>query len=187
MVDVQPLPPFAGALEPGRFGADGEPGVTLSEAAAMSLVHVADAAGAPLGLTLPTNAGEVATAGELRALWLGPDQWLIKAPAAPFGEWSVRIAEAAPAAAVNDVSHGRATVRIEGASARDLLAAGCPLDFHAAAFPPGRAFASLLGHLSVVIECVGADAFEVTVTRSYGRDLAQWLRHAAAEFGYRID
>lgn len=189
MADTEPRAALAGLLRPGIYGADGTPGVALSEAPAASLIHVAgDAVGASavLGTDLPTAAGAVAGSGDVRILWLGPDTWLVKAPAADFGHWAARISASAPAAAINDVTHGRTTVLLEGANARDVLAAGCPLDFDESAFAPGRCAASLLGHLNVLIECTGADTFEVTVTRSYGADLFSWLRDAAAEFGYRI-
>ncbi len=184
---------LAGHMTPGDYGAQGARAVTLSEVSAMSLVHIAgdgNGAAAVLGVELPGNAGGVAVSGGVRALWLGPDTWLVKAPVAEFGEWAGRIATALPNAAVNDVTHGRVTIRLEGPSARDVLAAGCPLDLHERAFAPGHAAASLLGHFNVLIECLGPepspDTFEVTVTRSYGRDLLSWLERAAAEFGYRI-
>lgn len=188
------------AFQPGDFGAPsdtGEPGVTLAEGPGETLVHIAgDAADAAFmaaveaatGVALPADSGAVnaGSDGDKRLLWLGPDQWLLKTEASPFGDWERRLAAAAPMAAFNEVTHGRTTINVSGVHARDTLAAGCPLDFHRSAFRPASCAQSLLGHLNVLIECRSDDSFDVSVTRSYGVDLAAWLTRAAAEFGYRI-
>ena len=193
MVEAQARSAIAEQLTPGRFGAEADAGVTVSEVRDRTLIHIAGdpaisgAVQAASGLVLPLDAGSVAIGGESRLCWLGPDQWLLKTAPAPFGEWERKLAAAAPDGAFNDVTHGRTTLRLQGPKARDVLAKGCPLDLDAVVFTPGRCAQSLLGHLSVLLDCLGPDEIHVSVTRSYGADLLHWVREAAAEYGYRIE
>ncbi len=192
MVDATPRSAIADQFIPGRYGVAGNPGVTISEVRDRTLVHlaadpaIADSVKSTTGLDLPTHAGGVGVGDGQRLCWLGPDQWLLKTAPAPFGEWEQRLAEEAPAGAYNDVTHGRTTLRLSGVNVRDILAKGCPLDLHPAAFSSGQCAQSLLGHLNVLLDCIAEDVFEVTVTRSYGADLFEWLREAAAEYGFEI-
>jgi sarcosine oxidase subunit gamma len=193
MVEAQARSAIAEQLTPGRFGAEADAGVSVSEVRDRTLIHIAGdpaisgAVQATSGLMLPLDSGSVAIGGESRLCWLGPDQWLLKTAPAPFGEWERKLAAAAPDGAFNDVTHGRTTLRLQGPKARDVLAKGCPLDLDAGVFTPGRCAQSLLGHLSVLLDCVGPDEIHVSVTRSYGADLLHWVREAAAEYGYRIE
>ena len=79
---------------PARAAAAGtaRAGVTLSERAHRLQVNLRGPAGDPgftsavrqaTGLALPTVANTVATAGDLAALWLAPDEWLITGPGDP--------------------------------------------------------------------------------------------------------
>jgi len=175
MVDATTTSALAGHLKAGVFGAaetEDDAGVTIAEVRDQTLIHVAG----------PSDG--VAAAGEARVLRLGPDQWLIKAARDMAGDLASSLAATHPEAAVNDVTFGRTTLRLAGPHARDVLAAGCPLDLHESAFAPGQS-ASLLGHLQVVIECLETESFDITVTRSYGLDLLEWLRRAAAEYGFK--
>ena len=195
MVEAQARSAITEQLTPGRFGAefDGDVGVTISEVRDRTLVHIAggpalsDATQAAAGLALPLDSGSVAIEGETRLCWLGPDQWLLKTAPAPFGEWERKLAAAAPDGAFNEVTHGRTTLRLRGPKARDVLAKGCPLDLDPGVFTPGHCAQSLLGHLSVLLDCVAADEIHVSVTRSYGVDLLDWMREAAAEYGFLIE
>ncbi|HET7756041.1 MAG TPA: sarcosine oxidase subunit gamma family protein, partial [Steroidobacteraceae bacterium] len=112
---VRPLPPAA------RSSLRGGP-------------EVRDAAGAALGVALPVTACRAATAGARAALWLGPDEWLLLAPDGE--EWAaLREALAGLPHALVDVSHRQVALEVSGADAPLLLAAGCPLDLEARAFP----------------------------------------------------
>jgi sarcosine oxidase, subunit gamma len=200
MVDAQPQSALTDALISGQYGADGAPGdssgITLSEVRGQTLVHIAgdsadsgfaDGIMSATGLRLPTQSGQITIGDDKRICWLGPDQWLLKTSAAPYGEWQQRLAEAAPSGAFNDVSFARTTLRLTGPNVRDVLAKGCPLDLHPAVFTPDRCAQTLLGHLNPLIECLAADVFEVSVTRSYGVDLFEWVCTSAAEYGYQVD
>ena len=189
MVDAAPRSALADHLTPGRFGAEGHTGIAISEVRDRTLVNLAgdgDILATATGMSVPRSAGETQSAGDDRLLWLAPDQWLLIGPATPFGERERQLAAAAPDAAVNEVTFGRTTLRLAGPHARDVLAKGCPLDLDSDVFGAGQCAQSLLGHLSVLIECREPDVLEVTVTRSYGADLLHWLTTAAAEYGYEV-
>ncbi|MBD9724053.1 sarcosine oxidase subunit gamma family protein [Streptomyces caniscabiei] len=146
----------------------------------------ADAVGLALGLQLPLEADTVARAGELTALWLGPDEWLLVGPPGGERELESRIREAAGEEhiSVTDVSAQRTTVLVAGAAALDLLAHGCALDLHPRAFGPGRCAQTTLARAQVVLvarEEPGA-GFWVLVRSSFAGYLADWLLDAAMEY-----
>ncbi|MDT9698454.1 sarcosine oxidase subunit gamma family protein [Streptomyces sp. P17] len=146
----------------------------------------AEAVGLALDLQLPLQPNSAVRAGELTALWLGPDEWLLVGP--PGGERALerRIREAAgdEPVSVTDVSAQRTTLLVTGPRARDLLAHGCPLDLHPRAFGPGRCAQTTLGRTQVVL--VARDepraGFWVLVRSSFAGYLADWLLDAATEY-----
>ncbi|MDW8809626.1 sarcosine oxidase subunit gamma family protein [Streptomyces scabiei] len=146
----------------------------------------ADAVGLALGLPLPLEPDTVVRAGELTALWLGPDEWLLVGPPGGGRELESRIREAAGEEhiSVTDVSAQRTTVLVAGAGARDLLAHGCSLDLHPRAFGPGRCAQTTLGRTQVVLVAreEPSAGFWVLVRSSFAGYLADWLLDAATEY-----
>lgn len=146
----------------------------------------ADAVGLALGLQLPLEPNTVVRAGELTALWLGPDEWLLVGPADTERDLESRIREAAgdEPVAVTDVSAQRTTLLVAGSHARDLLAHGCSLDLHPRTFGPGRCAQTTLGRTQVVL--VSRDepgsGFWVLVRSSFALYLTDWLLDAATEY-----
>ncbi|MFD5815989.1 sarcosine oxidase subunit gamma [Streptomyces sp. NPDC127038] len=145
-----------------------------------------DAVGLALGLRLPLEPDTVVRAGELTALWLGPDEWLVAAAAGSQRDLERRIREAVgdEPVSVTDVSAQRTTLLVTGPRARDLLAHGCSLDLHPRAFGPGRCAQTTLGRTQVVL--IARDepraGFWVLVRSSYAGHLAHWLLDAATEY-----
>ena len=145
-----------------------------------------NAAEAALGLVLPTEPNTVAVNGEMLALWLGPDEWLVVTP--PSAQ--TRLSESLEAAldgkhaAVTDVTGGQTVITLSGPRARDVLAKGCPLDLHPAVFKPGHCAQTLVAKANVTIRCVdGSPAFELIVRRSFAEYMALWLHDAAQDYG----
>ena len=182
---------LTGIFETGRFGAGESPGVVLSERR-LALIDLAagpetdaalDAAKKHFGLNLPTQSGGVAVANGVRALWTGPNHWLIKAPLETglAQRWS----DALPDVAINDVTHGRIVLQLHGPSAREILASGCPLDLRSHAFPTGACASSLLENIHIVIDCLKDDEFEIVAGRAYARSLWDWITTAASAYGYQ--
>ena len=69
--------------------------------------------------------------------------------------------------AVVVVSDRMTGIGVAGRRARDVLAAGCPLDLHPAVFAPGTATRTLLGKAAVVLR--RPDAADGTSSGSTGR------------------
>jgi sarcosine oxidase, subunit gamma len=152
------------------------------------------AVGRTLDVLLPGEPNTTAARGDLTALWLGPDAWLLTCPpdevAAHIG--SLREAVSDVHAAITDVSDGRVALRLGGPNARDLLAKGCPLDLHPRAFASGRCAQSLLAKASVLIHLLDDDArrgptFDVYVARSFAHYLFAWLEDAGREYGVQVE
>jgi sarcosine oxidase subunit gamma len=89
----------------------------------------------------------------------------------------------AASGALFDVSASRVAYAVSGARALDVLAAGCPLDLHADAFPPGRCAQSLFGRTSALY-CRARVGVVLMVPRSFARDVWHGLSEAAREYGY---
>jgi sarcosine oxidase subunit gamma len=146
----------------------------------------ADAVGLALGLPLPLEPNTLAGNGELTALWLGPDEWLVVGPPDTGQELEGRIRSAAVdgPVSVTDVSAQRTTLLVAGPRARDVLAHGCPLDLHPRAFGAGRCAQTTLARARIVLaageEPVGG--YRVLVAASFAGYLADWLLDAATEY-----
>lgn len=162
--------------EPGSFGA-ANPGLTIRERRGLSIQSVAALTDYPGGPLSPM-VGEVTIIGDARIHAIAPDRWLVIGPSPET---------LASGLAVNDVGFGRTVLRIEGPAARDVLAKGCPLDLHPAAFGPDRSAQTLLGPFTVLIDCIAPDAFDIFVNRSFGEDFWGWLSRASAEYGYTVE
>lgn len=117
------------------------------------------ALGAAFGIALPTAPCRSAAAGGRTALWLGPDEWLLLSPD------RLDLADV-PGGAVVDVSHRQVGLLLDGPAAADVLAAGCPLDLHPAAFPPGTCTRTVFGKAEIVL-WRKEDGFHLEVWRSF--------------------
>ncbi|MFF4573957.1 sarcosine oxidase subunit gamma [Streptomyces sp. NPDC001410] len=146
----------------------------------------ADAVGLALGLQLPLEPNTVVHTGDVTAVWLGPDEWLVVGRPGTERDLESRIRAAAgdEPVSVTDVSAQRTTLLVAGPRARDLLSHGCPLDLHPRAFGPGRCAQTTLARAQVVL--VARDetraGFWVLVRSSFAGYLADWLLDAAAEY-----
>ncbi len=122
---------------------------------------------AMLGATL--EVGTAVALGDARLVWAGFGQWfLIGAPAPDLGG----------AAAITEQGDGWAGLRLTGPATRDVLARLVPIDLDPAAFPPGRAARSLLGHVPALMVAIEGGC-ELFVPRSYAGTAAEEISHAA--------
>lgn len=144
----------------------------------------AEAAGRALGAPLPTTPNTTSAAGDVEVLWMGPDEWLVVAPAGADGLLeALEQAVGAEHATVVDVSAQRTAIDVWGADARDLLLKGCALDLHSRIFGVGRCGQTLLARTQVVlVPRSDESAYRVFVRASFAEYLAEWLLDAAAEY-----
>ena len=190
---------LAGVYEVGTFGAkppDG-PGIVLAERRPPTIIHLAgdpaggaflDAVAGHLGAPPPADPNTVAEGTDCSILWLAPARWLVVSSRRPPQglEGGLRAALGEVSAAVTDVSSGRTVIRVSGRAARELLAKGCPLDFHGRRFRPGDCAQSSLGQIATLFHAVGDDRIDIYFARGFAVSLWEWLAGAAAEFGYRV-
>ena len=136
-----------------------------------------------LGFALPVTPNTTASHNDLRALWLGPDEWLLVGPddQRDTVDQALRSGLYGAFGSIVDVSANRTVLEIGGPKARELLAHAIPIDLDARSFGPGRSSQTLLAKAQVIIERRDESAFHVFVRASYAGYVADWLLDAEAE------
>jgi sarcosine oxidase, subunit gamma len=143
--------------------------------------QVAAAASDALGVRVPLQACRAVEGGGRAALWLGPDEWLLLAPAAeaaPLGTALTAALGVLPHSLV-DVSHRQVALRPRGPLSATLLAGGCALDLHESSFPVGMCTRTMLGKAEIVLWRTGSSEFRVEVWRSFAAYLCAFLIESA--------
>lgn len=138
------------------------------------------AAGRAFGLAMPELACRAESAAGRAALWLGPDERLLLAPAGLEGRLAGELEAALgelPHSLV-DVSHRQVALLVAGPRARELLASGCPLDLDDAAFPVGTCTRTVLARADVVLWRPSAEEYHLETARSFADYVGEWLREA---------
>ena len=114
--------------------------------------------------------------------WAGPEEWNVIGQEEGTSGLRVALRQAIPEAdgAVVDVSSGFTLFSLEGRQARDLVAAGCPIDVHPRAFGPGRCAQTLFAGIGIaLLQRDETPRFELMVRRSYARWLWRWMEVSA--------
>jgi sarcosine oxidase subunit gamma len=137
-------------------------------------------AGAAFGVEIPGVAMVAAREGPRAALWLGPDEWLLLAPASEeeFLAQSLEAALAAAPHALVNVGHREVVAEISGHRVTDVLNAGCPLDLDLSAFPVGMCTRTVLAKAQIVLWRTGARVFQLHVWRSFFPYVGKFLIEA---------
>src|SRR4030095_12784305 len=181
----------------GHYGA-AESGVTFAEATIAAAWNVqgqptrasfVDALRRLFGVALPLAPNTIATSDALTAVWLAPSSWLLLAGGdSPLVQYAAkRDAVNEAGGALFDASVSRLAWRLSGSRAINVLANGCPLDFHPSAFAAGTCAQSLLGHVGALfVKHDDAPTFTVLVARSFARDAWHALLMSAARHGTEI-
>ena len=170
------------------------PGVALSERPGLAIWQVAawraadvaplrERLAARLGLDLP--AGPVAArAGGILAFHVAPRRWWLVLP-----EDARPLDPDLPAgrAALTDLSHARAVIRLGGPDSRSVLAKLCRIDVHPRALPAGRIAQTPLGQVATLVHALDDGAgFDLYLPRSLARSAVESLIDAALEFGLEV-
>ena len=144
-----------------------------------------------LGVDLPTIANTWVPADAGRAVWLGPDEWLLSSTTETPEEFEARVRAAVLplGGSATDVSAQRIGLRLTGARVRDVLAKGCSIDLHPRVFGRGSSAQTALGQAGVVLLALSGtgDDYVVLVRSSFAGYLADWLLDAALEFTHTPD
>jgi sarcosine oxidase, subunit gamma len=140
-------------------------------------------------VALPTQPNTTARSDTLTAFWLGPKSWLLAAggPSTLTTFAGKRDALNQLGGALFDVSASRVAWALAGPRAADVLAKGCPLDFHRRAFSVGACAQSVFGHFNVLVEKRDeTPTFTLMVARSFARDVDRALAVVAAQYGFDV-
>jgi sarcosine oxidase subunit gamma len=134
------------------------------------------------GLALPVVPNTVTSSGDRRALWLGPDEWLVVGPEGKQDalQDALRVGLAGAFGSIVDVSANRTVLELRGPKARDLLAHGIPIDLDPRSFGPDRCAQTLLAKAQVIIERRDESVFHLYARTSFAGYVADWLLDAAA-------
>lgn len=134
-----------------------------------------------LGFDLPKVPRSSATWGDVRALWLSTDQWLITCNGTKADELS----KALVAALVNihslvvDVSDMRAIIRLEGEGVRETVMKGTSIDLTDGDYPPGTVRRMRFAEIAALLHIVEDNVVEIYVFRSYADYAWEFLLKAA--------
>lgn len=187
-----------GLIKPGRRGqTTAVAGVKLAVRPICAIVTVIARRGAMQGLAervrsvydleLPRRP-VVSSAHATTLVWSGADQWLAISSEHDGRSFEATLAsELDGLASVTDQSDGRIVLKISGASTRQLLAKGMPIDLHPRSFAPGDTALTLFGHIGVHIwQIDDTPGYEICVTRSLAADLWHMIELAGAEYGIDV-
>ena len=177
--------------------ADGA-GVTLGESAHRAIINIRGdakdgaftaAVKSATGCDLPLAANTVEMAGDVRILWLGPDEWWVvgtDARRAGLIE-GLRSAFTGQHTNVTDVSESRTVITMTGPAARDVLARGISLDLHPRAFGPGQCAQTSLSRTNVLLhQTDSSPSYEIYVLKSFADYLWRWIGLIAEDFGMAV-
>lgn len=142
-----------------------------------------------VGLDLPEAPNTFVENDRFTAIWLGPNEWYVVAPAGEESDILEALEKALAGRhyAANDLASGLTTVNVSGASARELLQKGCTLDLHPRAFGVGRCAQTLVAKAGVLILCRGEEpSYDLIVRRSFADYLFLWIEDAAHEYGLAV-
>jgi len=148
--------------------------------------HFSGAISGVIGDGLPITPNTLTELNATTMYWLGPDEWLIVTPdeSRTRIESDLRRALAGQHFSLTDVSGGQTALHLHGSHVRDVLAKGCPIDFHPRVFGIGQCAQSHLGKAPILIGQIEEQPhFELIVRRSFAEYVWAWLAVAAEEYG----
>jgi sarcosine oxidase, subunit gamma len=139
------------------------------------------AAKSALGFDLPKAPRTSNGFGDIKALWLSPDQWLILCNGEKATELHAELVKelgSIHSLAVN-VSDMRAVIRLEGDGIRETLMKGSTLDFTDGSYTPGTVRRLRFAEIAALMHVVDDTAIDLYVFRSYADYTWEFLLKAA--------
>ena len=172
------------------------PGVEIREIAARGCLNLRgdaddpffrDAVSNATGVDLPTRPCSWHEAGETRACWLGPDEWLLIVPDGEQPRVERQLRESASGRlSIVDVSGGFIHVNLAGEDAGKVLQKSSPYDFHPRNFPPGRCVQTVFAQAGALVAAKADGSYDLVFRRSYADYLSGWIADAAVQYGLVI-
>ncbi len=136
---------------------------------------------AVLGFDLPKIPRTTTTWGDMKALWLSVDQWLILCPGDKAHELQEKLVAALTSvhSLVVNVSDMRAIIRLEGEYARTTVMKGTSIDLTHDDYPPGTIRRMKFAEVGALLHVIEQDVIEIYVFRSYADYAWEFLLKAA--------
>ncbi len=134
-----------------------------------------------LGFDLPKTPRTSNAWGDVKALWLSPDQWLVLCPR----DKTAALLESLNAALIKiyslcvDVSDMRAIIRLTGEGVHEILMKGCSLDFFSDEYAAGTVRRVRFAEIAALINIVEANTIDLYVFVSYAEYAWEFLLKAA--------
>ena len=135
------------------------------------------------GVDLPIAPRTSVSAGDVTALWLAPDQWLILCPDPQALLGRLTAALSAIHSLAVDVSDMRAVIRVQGEGWREILMKGCSLDLLSSEYGPGTVRRLRYAEIAALLHVVAPDTADLYVFRSYAHYAWEFLATSARESG----
>lgn len=136
-----------------------------------------------LGFRLPYEPNCVSRQGDLTALWLSPEEWLLVTSASNSAKMCAEVSQAVAGihALAVDVSDRWDVICVTGSQVVDVLNQGTSLDFDAPGFAAGSCAQTRLGPVQVIVhQHDDRPTFDVFVDSTHAEYLWRWLENAAA-------
>lgn len=134
-----------------------------------------------LGFELPHVPNTTTGNEDITAMWLGPDEWLIKTEDGKDVSLADALREAVKGlhAAITTVSDSCRIFRVSGVDARAVLNQGTAVDLHPRSFRPGKCVRTSFGKTGVLLHQLDdVPSYDVYAWRSYADYLSLWLDKA---------
>jgi sarcosine oxidase subunit gamma len=122
-----------------------------------------------LGIDLPKTPRTSVSWGDVKALWLSVDQWLILCSRAKAVELvaALKAELGSIHSLIVDVSDMRAVLRLEGEGVREVLLKGSSLDLLSDDYAPGTVRRMRYAEIAALLHVVEDTVFDIYVFRSY--------------------
>ena len=178
------------SVRDGGVSVAAEVGVQLSDyradaveiAALRGRVRELEGIAATRGLSL-AGFGRVVATGRWLTLSVRPERWLVLQTATAAGTRAAQWQTACTGVgAVVDQSSALIVLHLAGPLARELLARSCRVDLHEGSVPTGRAIATVMAQVQVIIAAIPSGMLVLTPVTT-ARHFREWLIASARLFG----
>jgi sarcosine oxidase, subunit gamma len=134
-----------------------------------------------LSVDLPKAPRTSAAWGDVQALWLSIDQWLILCPRAKADALAVELQDGLKGihSLVVNVSDMRAIIRLEGEGVRETVMKGSSLDLLDGSYTPGTVRRMRFAEIAALLHVVESNVIDVYVFRSYADYAWEFMLKAA--------
>ena len=131
-----------------------------------------------LSIILPVEPNTSTSNGNLDALWLSPDEWMIYLNDNIFDDLYNEISKL-NLGSVTDVSDQWVCIKIRGSKVFDLLTSGSPFDFREFKNNKNHVTQTLLNHIDVTMHHKELNEINLFVRRSFSEHLISWLKDSS--------